>query len=166
MIPRFAQTVLVTLLLTFAVNAQQSTVAAGSALHEVNAVQVQPTVIANPDRIKEPAAASLVQDSLQDAFRHENIQIGDNSQVHAHVVLDEFTSGSVAKRMTVGFGTGRSSIACHLVLQDASGKELANVPIHVRGNKAFNGYEGNGTQRRQALSSLDHEFEKEIEKLK
>jgi hypothetical protein len=68
--------------------------------------------------------------------------------------------------MTVGFGTGRSGIACHLVLQDAAGKELANVPIQVRGNKAFNGYEGNGTQRRQALSSFDRKLAQELQKLK
>lgn len=166
MIRRIAQPALVALASALALNAQQSTAAASGPLHEVQTVQVQPTVIANPDKIKDPAAATMVQDSLKDALRHENIQVDDNSRVRAHIVLDEFTSGSVAKRMTVGFGTGRSSIVCHLVLLDASGKEVANVPVHVRGNKAFNGYEGNGTQRRQALSSLDHEFAKQIEKLK
>lgn len=166
MVRRTAQALCVSaFLVAFALNAQQAAPAAG-ALHEVKSIHVQPTVIANPDKVKDPEAASLVENSLKDALTHADINAADDAPVTAHVVLDEFSSGSVAKRMTVGFGSGRSSIFCHLVLQDASGKELANVPVHVRGNMRLNGYEGNGTQKRQALSSLDHALTEELEKLK
>jgi hypothetical protein len=166
MIRRTAQAVLVlTLTVAFSLNAQQAA-PAGHPLHEIRTVQVQPTVVAEPDKVKEPQAASLVEDSLKDALRQANIQVDDNSAVSAHVVLDQFSSGGVAERVGVGFGSGRSSIGCHLVLQDASGRELANVPIHVHGNKFLSSYEGNGTQRRQAVSSLDRKLAQEIEKLK
>lgn len=145
MIRRTAPVLFITSLsIAFVLNAQQASAPASAALHEVKAVQVEPTLVANPGKVKDPAAANLVEDSLEDALRKANIQIVDDAQVRAHVVLYEFTSGSLAKR-TVGFGMGRSSIACRLVLQDASGKELASVPIQVRGNQRFSNYEGNGT---------------------
>jgi hypothetical protein len=53
-----------------------------------------------------------------------------------------------------------------LVLQDAEGKELANVPIRVRGNLVWSPYQGNNTQRRQAVNSFDQRILEEIEKMK
>jgi hypothetical protein len=162
MVRRTAQALFVSTLLTaVALSAQQP----APALHDVKAVQVQPTVVANPDKVKEQDAAALVQDSLKDALSHARIEVADGAPVRAHVVLDEFTAGSAAKRMTVGFGSGRASIACHLVLEDVSGKELANVPIHVRSEMAFNGYKGNGREKHEVLSSLDHKLAEEIAKL-
>jgi hypothetical protein len=34
----------------------------------------------------------------------------------------------------IGFGAGRSTLTCRLVLQDANRKELSNARIYVRGN--------------------------------
>ncbi len=128
-------------------------------------IQVDPTIVSNPDKVKEPAAPNLVQDSLKNALRTANIEIGE-APIRAHIVLDEFTSGSTAKRVLVGLGAGRSSVTCHLVFQNADGKEIANSKIHVRGNLAFSPYEGNNTQRRQAVSSFEQKLLEEIEKLK
>ena len=72
----------------------------------------------------------------------------------------------MAKRFVVGFGAGRSVVTCRLVLQDADGKELSNIKIHVRGNLAFSPCQGGNTQRRQAVSSLDQRLLEEIEKMK
>ncbi len=128
-------------------------------------IQVDATIVSNPDKVKEPAAPNLVQDSLKNALRTANIEIGE-APIRAHIVLDEFTSGSTAKRVLVGLGAGRSSVTCHLVFQNADGKEIANSKIHVRGNLAFSPYEGNNTQRRQAVSSFEQKLLEEIEKLK
>jgi hypothetical protein len=82
------------------------------------------------------------------------------------MVLDEFSSGSTAKRVLVGFGSGRSTVDARMVFQGADGKELANVKIRVRGSLLFSGYQGSSTQRRQATSSLDQKLMEEIARLK
>ena len=120
----------------------------------VKTVQVDPTVVPNADKVKEEQAPNQVADSLKKALRDANFEVGD-APIRAHIVLDEFTSGSTAKRVMVGFGAGRSTVDCHFIVQDAAGKELANVHIHVRGNLAFSPYEGNNTQRRQAVNSFE-----------
>jgi len=137
-----------------------------SPLRDVKTVQLEPTVVPNPEKVKETSAPNLVQDSLRNAFRSANIEVAESAPIRAHLVLDEFTSGSTAKRFLVGFGAGRSTIDCHLVVQDAGGKELANVSIHVRGNLVWSPYEGNNTQRRQAVNSFDQRVLEEIEKMK
>ena len=76
------------------------------------------------------------------------------------------SSGSTAKRFMVGFGAGRSTVDCRLVGQGADGKELSNVRLRVRGNLAFSPYQGNNTQRRQAVNSFDQRLLEEIEKMK
>jgi Domain of unknown function (DUF4410) len=146
--------------------AQDVTPAGAGVLQGVKSVQVDPTVVPNPSKIKETFAPNLVQSSLRNAFQSAGIKIAENAAVRAHVVLDEFSSGSTAKRALVGFGAGRSAVTCHLVLQDASGKELSNTKIRVRGSLVFSPYQGNNTQRRQAVSSLDQRFLEEIEKMK
>lgn len=135
-------------------------------LREVKTVQIDPTIVPKPEKIKDPSAPNLVQDSLRNAFRSANFEVAEMAPVRAHIVLDEFSSGSAAKRFMVGFGAGRSTIDCHLVLQDAEGKELANVPIRVRGNLVWSPYQGNNTQRRQAVNSFDQRVLEEIEKMK
>ncbi|MBZ5679471.1 MAG: DUF4410 domain-containing protein [Acidobacteriia bacterium] len=135
-------------------------------LRGVKAVQVDPTVVAKPDKVKEPSAPNLVQDSLKNALRTANIDIADSAPIRAHIVLDEFTSGSTAKRFLVGFGAGRSTVTCHLVLQDADGKELHSTKIHVRGNLVWSPYQGNNTQRRQAVTSYEQKLLEEIERMK
>jgi len=135
-------------------------------LRDVKTVQIDPTVIPSPEKVKDESAANLMRDSLRNAFRSANIGVADSAPVHAHIVLEEFTSGSSAKRFLVGFGAGRSTIDCQLVLQDADGKELKSVSIHVRGNLAFSPYQGNNTQRRQAVNSFDQRLLEEIEKMR
>lgn len=146
--------------------AQDKAPASPGILHGVKAVQVEPTVVPNPAKVKEAYAPNLVQDSLRSALRNAGFEVADSAPVRAHVVLDAFTSGSTAKRALIGFGAGRSAVACHLVLKDASGNELANTKIRVRGSLVLSPYQGNNTQRRQAMSSLDQRFLEEIEKMK
>ncbi len=136
------------------------------ALRGVKTIQVDPTVVSNSEKVKEESAPNLVQDSLKNAVRSANIDLADSAPIRAHIILDEFTSGSMAKRFMVGMGAGRSSVTCQLVIQDAAGKELANTKIHVRGNLAFSPYQGNNTQRRQAVSSFEQRLMEEIEKMK
>jgi hypothetical protein len=135
-------------------------------LRGAKVVQVDATVVAKPENVKDSSAPNLVQDSLRTALRNANLEMVDAAPIRVHIVLDEFTSGSAAKRFMIGFGAGRSTIDCHLVVQDADGKELANVPIRVRGNLVWSPYQGNNTQRRQAVNSFDQRILEEIEKMK
>jgi hypothetical protein len=134
-------------------------------LGTVKTIQIDPTVVPNPDKVKESFAANSVRDILQDAFSRTLFEIGP-STVHAHIVLDEFSKGSQAKRTLVGLGAGRSTITAHLVIQSDNGRELVNVRIHVRGNLAFSPYQGGNTQTKQATSSFEQKLVEEIEKLK
>jgi len=154
------------MLAALAVAAQTPKPSDPSPLRDVKAVQIEPTVVPHPEKVKEESAPNLMQDSLRNGFRSANFEIADVAPVRAHIVLEEFTSGSTAKRFMVGFGAGRSTIDCHLVLVDADGKELRNVNIHVRGNLVWSPYQGNNTQRRQAVNSFDQRLLEEIEKMK
>ena len=134
-------------------------------LSGVKTIQVDPAVVANPKTVKEDFAATAVTDSLRNAFRDANFEIGD-SPYRAHIVIDEFTSGSTAKRFLVGFGAGRSTVDCRLIIQDAEGKELVSKRVRVRGNLAWSPYQGNNTQRRQAVTSFEQRLLEEIQRLK
>jgi len=131
----------------------------------VKTVQVDQTVVPKADRVKEEHAANQVADSLRNSLKEANFEIWE-SAIRAHIVLDEFTSGSMTKRFMVGFGAGRSTVDCRLVIEDAAGKELASRRIRVRGNLLFSPYQGGNTQRRQAVSSFEQRLLEEIEKLK
>lgn len=131
----------------------------------IKTVQVDPTVVPNADKVKDPNAAAQVADDLKNALKSAGIADGE-SPLHAHLVLNEFTGGSFAKRFTVGFGAGRSTVDAELVIQDASGNEIASRKIKTHGDARFSGYEGNKTQERQAASNFEHELTQEIEKLK
>jgi hypothetical protein len=135
-------------------------------LRDVRAVQVTPTIVTNPQKVKEDFAPNLVQDALRNALRSSNFEITEDAPIKAHIVLDEFSSGSTAKRVLVGLGAGRSSVAGRLVLQDGDSKELANIPFKVRGNLLFSGYQGGSTQRRQATAAFDQKLIEEIARLK
>lgn len=128
-------------------------------------VQVDETVVPNPANVKEDHAPNQVMDSLKRALRDADLEVGE-SPIRAHIVLDEFTSGSMAKRFMVGFGAGRSTVDCRLVLQNAEGKELFNKRIRVRGNLIWSPYQGGNTQRRQAVNSFEQRLLEEIEGLK
>ena len=134
-------------------------------LRDVKTVQVDPTVIADATKVKEEFAAKLVEDSLRNALKDANFELGD-APIRAHIVLDEFSSGSTAKRMLVGMGAGRSTVDGRLVFQDAEGKELANVRIRVRGSLMWSSYQGGNTQRRQATNSFDQRLMEEIARRK
>ncbi len=131
----------------------------------VKTVQVDATIVPNAEKVKEEHAPNQVADSLRNALKDANFELGE-APVRAHIVLDEFTSGSMAKRFMVGFGAGRSTIDCRLIIQDATGKELASRRIRVRGNLLFSPYQGDNTQRRQAVTSFEQRLIEEIEKLK
>jgi hypothetical protein len=135
-------------------------------LRDVRAIQVDPTVVANPDKVKEDFAANLIQDSLRNALRSANFETPESAPVKAHIVLSEFSSGSTAKRFLVGMGAGRSTVDGRLVFEDGDGKEIANVRIRVRGNLMWGGYQGSNTQRAQATNSFDRRLMEEIARLK
>lgn len=172
MIRKFSLLTLAPFLITCGMAAQNTLVSPPNSidpkfpLRDAKTVQVDATVVAKPANVKEASAPNLVQDSLRAALRNANVDVAESAPIRAHIVLDEFTSGSAAKRFMIGFGAGRSTIDCHLVLQDADGKELANVPIRVRGNLVWSPYQGNNTQRRQAVNSFDQRILEEIEKMK
>lgn len=134
-------------------------------LRDVKTIQVNPTVISKPDKVKEDFAASLVEDSLRNALKNANFEVAQ-APVQAHIELDEFSSGNTAKRVLVGFGAGRSTVDGRLVFKDGEGKELATVPIRVRGNLLWGGYQGDNTQRRQATNAFDQRLMEEIARLK
>lgn len=135
-------------------------------LRDVKAVQVNPTLVANPDKVKAEFAPVLLQDALRNALRNANIDTPDKAAIRAHIVLDEFTSGSTAKRFVVGFGAGRSTVDGRLVFQGEDGKELASARIRVRGNLAWGAYQGADRQRSQAVNSFDERLMEEIARLK
>jgi hypothetical protein len=135
-------------------------------LRDVKAVQVNATVVANPEKVKEDFAANLMQNSLRNALRNANFETPETAPIRAHIVLDEFSSGSTAKRFVVGFGAGRSTVDGRLVFQDETGKELANVRIRVRGNLAWSAYQGGNRQRAQATNAFDQRLSEEIARLK
>lgn len=157
---RLALTVVVTIVL-----ASSAVVFAGNGLlKDFKTIALDPTVVADQSKVKDSAAAGIIQDELRDALTRTGFTIGD-SPMHAHIVLEEFSSGSTAKRVLIGLGAGRSSVTGRLVFQ-SGGKDVADVRLHVRGSLAYSPYEGNNTQRRQAESSFNQRLVEEIERLK
>jgi len=149
-------------------NAAQTVGAQGArVLRGVKQITVEDTVIGDAGKVREEFAPTLVADSLRNALKDANFEVTDEgAAVRAHVVLDEFSSGSTAKRFLVGMGAGRSTVDGRLVFQDQSGKELANVKIRVRGSLMFSPYQGGNTQRRQATNSFEQRLVEEIARLK
>jgi hypothetical protein len=134
-------------------------------LRDVKTIQVDPTVVVNRDKVKEDFAATLVEDSLRNALRNANFEVGA-AQLRAHIELEEFSSGSTTKRVLVGFGAGRSTVDGRLVFRDAEGIEVASTDIRVRGNLLWSGYQGDNTQRRQATNAFDQRLMEEIARMK
>ena len=140
--------------------------ASAGSLTGVKTVQVDATEVSNPQKVKENWAANWVHDQLLAALQQTGFQVGD-APIHAKIILDEFTSGSFAKRFMIGLGAGRSSITGSLIVEDkASGKQLSAVRIHVRGGMIWSPYEGGNTQRRQAENSFEQKLVEEIERMK
>lgn len=132
-------------------------------LEMAKTIQVDPTVIEQPDKVKDPVAANLVRYNLRAAVRDADLKESDSS-IHTHFVLDEFSPQGSMKRV-LSYGTGRSNCTVdgRLVIADASGKELASVKIHVRGSVSFNSGDG---IKPQATSDLERNLREAIESLK
>jgi Domain of unknown function (DUF4410) len=141
--------------------AASAQIAAGGPLQDVKIIEVGPTIVPNPAKVKDAAAPGLVQDYLRQALLDAGFQIG-KSPVKAHMVLNQFTSGNRAKRFAIGFGVGRSAITAHLVIRDGRKNEIVDARIHIRGNVEWSPYEGAKTQRRQAEKSFEEQLLKEI----
>jgi len=156
---RFAKATVALSLLLFSVPAM------AGALTGVKTVQVEPTVVPDADKVKETWAANWAHDKLVAALQQTGFQVGD-APIHAKVVLDEFTSGNLAKRFMIGFGSGRSSITANIIFEDGSGKQLSATRIHVRGALIFSSYEDANTQTKQAENSFEQKLVEEIQKLK
>ena len=135
-------------------------------LRDVKEVHVTKTVVQNPEKVKEDFGPNLVEDSLREALRRANFEITNDATTSAHIILEEFSSGSAAKRFLVGLGAGRSTVAGRMVFTDANDKEIANIRIRVRGSLLFSSYQGGNTQRRQAVGSFDQKLTEEIARLK
>jgi hypothetical protein len=162
--PRFHTSCFAAALLLLAL--PQSGFAQGTAvLKDVKVVQVEPTLVANPAKVKDETAPNAAEGMLRSALTSSGFEIGE-SPIRAHIVLEEFSSGSTAKRMLVGFGSGRSTVAGRLILTDADQKELANIPLKVRGNFMFSSYDSSGQQRKEAVSSFEKKLVEEIARLK
>jgi hypothetical protein len=46
-------------------------------LKDVKTIQVNPTVVSQPDKVKEDFAPSLIEDSLRNALKDSNFEVGD-----------------------------------------------------------------------------------------
>jgi hypothetical protein len=138
----------------------------GGVLENVKQIQIDPTVISQPAMVKDGAAANLVRYDLRAAMRDALLEEGD-APIRAHIVLDEYLGEGKAKRV-MGYGSGRSltTVDARMVIQDASGKELASVKIHIHGTVASNPADGNNTQGRQPTSDFERALLVEIERLK
>jgi hypothetical protein len=152
--------------LLFAAAATLAVCSAGGVLDNVKKIQVDPTVIEQPAKVRDAVAANLVRYDLRAAVRDARFDEGD-SPTRAHFVLDEFTSEGAAKRV-MDFGTGHAprTVDGRLVIQDASGKELASVKIHLRGSVAFSPGDESSTQGRRPASDFERRLLEEIERLK
>jgi len=140
----------------------------GNVLENVTKIQVDPTVVGQPDKVKDPTAANLVRFDLRAAIRDAHFEEGA-SPIRAHIVLDEFSSESKAKRL-IGLSGGRTAsntiMDGRLVIQDASGKELASVKVHVVGSVAFSPPDQGSSTQGQATSDFERRLLEEIDKLK
>ena len=135
-------------------------------LENVKKIQVDPTVIEQPENVKEAVAAELVRYDLRAAVRDALFEEGD-APIRAHIVLDEFSPQGRTKRL-MDFGTGRTirTVDGRLVIQDATGKELANVKLHLQGSVAFGPDQGHSSQGRRPASDFEQRLLEEIERLK
>jgi hypothetical protein len=68
--------------------------------------------------------------------------------------------------MDIGTGRALRTVEGRLVIQDASGKELASVTIHFRGSVGLNPDSGTNAQGRRPASEFEQRLLDEIERLK
>jgi hypothetical protein len=154
-----------TVLFVMALTSAALTAFAG-VLEKAAKIQVDPTIVEHAEKVDDPMGANLVRYDLRAAVRDAHIEEGA-SPIRAHFVLDEFSSESRAHRI-IDMGSGRSvcTVDGKLVFEDAGGKELASVRIHVRGSVVSAQGEGNTAQGHAESSDLERRLLKEIEGLK
>ena len=133
-------------------------------LQDVSRVQILPTVVGNSKAVKNPDAAEMVEQSLRRSILANDIQVTESAPIKVRLLLDEFSGGSFAKRFTIGFGAGRSTVSCRIQLLGPGDNEIANVRVRVRGDLSWGGYEGNATQTKQAVNKFDLALMDEIAK--
>jgi hypothetical protein len=140
--------------------------ASGGVLEKVTKIQVDPTVVEQPDKVDDNIAPNLVRYNLRAALRDAHLEEGD-SPIRAHMILSEYSSESSARKV-LDMGSGRSvcTVDGRLVVEDASGKELASVKIHVHGTAVFADGTAIARDGRKARSDLEQRLFQEIEKLK
>lgn len=138
----------------------------GGVLEKVTKIQIDPTVVEHPENVDNPIDGELVRYNLRAAVKDAHFDEGD-SPIRAHFVLDMFSSEGAARKL-IGLGTGKNTktVDGKLVIQDSSGRELANVKIHVHGSVAFAQAQGEEAQNRHATSDFEQRLLKEIEMLK
>lgn len=134
-------------------------------LRGVRAVRVTETDVASPEKVKLEQGPLLVQEALQTALNRSQIESGE-APIRAHIRLEEFGTGNSAKRLLVGFGSGRATIKGRLVIADSRGQSLASVPFEVRGRLLFSAYQGAGAQQGQVLSNLEKKLVQAIATLR
>jgi hypothetical protein len=135
-------------------------------LKNVKVIQVLSTVISNPKKVKDPDAAAIIEKTLRRAILANEFQVADSAPVKVRISLGEFTGGSQATRFIIGYGAGRSTVDCRIQILDQDEKEIASVPVHVRGDLAWGAYQGNMTQTKQAVNKFELTLIDEIEKWK
>lgn len=138
----------------------------GGLLENTRKIRIDPTVVGQTGNVDYAMAGKLIRYDLRAAAKDAHLEEGD-SPIRAFFVLDEFSSESPARKL-IGMGSGKNTCTVDgkLVFQDAGGKELASVKIHVRGSVAFSPGEGSDTSGRHTTSDLERRLSQEIEKLK
>jgi hypothetical protein len=136
-------------------------------LENVAKIQVDPTVVTNPEKVKDPAAANLLRFNLRAAVMQAHFEEG-SSPIRIHIVLDEFSSADGKVRRVLNLGASRSDnlVDGKLVIQDASGKQLASREIHFHGNVGLNPDDNADPSHRQATSGFEHLLIDELQRLK
>lgn len=155
------------LVLTLAVLASAATLfSSGGLLERTTRIQVDPTVVEHPEKVNDSVAPSLVRYDLRAAVHDAHIEEGP-APIRVHIVLDEFSSEGTAHKL-IRMGSGRSlcTVEGTLVFEDAAGKQLAAVRIHLHGSVVAEQGSGNDVPGHQAVSDLERLLEKEIETLR
>jgi hypothetical protein len=135
-------------------------------LKDVKEIQVMSTVVNNPEKVKNPDAASLVEKGLRRAVLANELHVVESAPVKIRISLDEFTGGSFATRFVVGFGAGRSTVDCRIQLLDQNEKEITSARVRARGSLAWGAYQGNTAQTKDAVNKFDQTLTDQIEKWK
>jgi hypothetical protein len=136
------------------------------ALAKVKKIRVDPTVVEQPEKVKDSVAPNLVRYNLRAAVRDAHLLEGD-SPIRAHVVLDNFSSEGPAKRVfDLDTGKNTCTVDGRLVIEDDAGKELASVPIHIHGSVDFGLPPASDSEGHQVTSDLERRLIDAIGSLK